>query len=46
MKMKTIVILAGVGFVSYKIMTSKPMKLYIGALLVDAAAGYLKKKLK
>ena len=46
MKIKTIVIMAGVGFVSYKVLTSKPMKLYIGALLVDAAANYLKKKLK
>lgn len=46
MKMKTIIVLAGIGFVSYKILTSKPMKLYLGALLVDAGASYLKKKLK
>lgn len=46
MKIKTIIIIAGVGYVSYKILTSKPMKLYLGALLVDAGANYLKKKLK
>lgn len=46
MNIKTIVVIAGIGFVTYKVVTSKPMKLYIGALLVDAAAGYLKKKLK
>lgn len=46
MKIKTIAIMAGVGFVTYKVVTSKPMKLYIGALLVDAGANYLKNKLK
>ncbi len=46
MNIKTVLVIAGVGFVTYKVITSKPMKLYMGALLVDAAAGYLKKKLK
>jgi len=46
MRIKTIIVIAGIGFVTYKVLTSKPMKLYIGALLVDAGARYLKEKLK
>ena len=46
MKIKTILIVAGIGYVTYKVLTSKPMKLYLGALLVDAGARYLKEKLK
>ena len=45
MNIKTILVIAGVGFVTFKIITSKPMKLYVGAMLVDAGASYLKKKL-
>ena len=46
MRIKSIIVIVGIGFVTYKIITSKPMKLYIGALLVDAGARYLKEKLK
>ena len=46
MKVKTIFTLAVIGFISYKILTSKPVKIYVGTLLIDAGADILKKRLK
>ncbi len=45
MKIKTIFTLAAIGFIAYKVLTSKPVKLYVGALVIDAGADILKKRL-
>ncbi len=44
--MKGLIVGLVLGYVAYKVLTSKPMKIYLGAVAIEAGSKYLKKRLK